>query len=79
MQKLNDETRNAATLAERDRLAGEIHDSLQQGLSGLRGRAAKTGGELRMESSPSGGTTIEIVVPLRDESKDPGDAAAIPA
>jgi signal transduction histidine kinase len=35
MQKLNDETRNAATLAERDRLAGEIHDSLQQGLSGL--------------------------------------------
>ncbi len=35
MEKLNDETRNAATLAERDRLAGEIHDSLQQGLSGL--------------------------------------------
>jgi signal transduction histidine kinase len=35
MQKLNDETRNSATLAERDRLAGEIHDSLQQGLSGL--------------------------------------------
>jgi len=35
MLKLNDETRNAATLTERDRLAGEIHDSLQQGLSGL--------------------------------------------
>jgi signal transduction histidine kinase len=35
MQKLNEETRNSATLAERDRLAGEIHDSLQQGLSGL--------------------------------------------
>jgi len=35
MRKLNEETRNAATLAERDRLAGEIHDSLQQGLSGL--------------------------------------------
>jgi len=35
MEKLNAETRNAATLAERDRLAGEIHDSLQQGLSGL--------------------------------------------
>jgi signal transduction histidine kinase len=35
MQRLNEETRNAATLAERDRLAGEIHDSLQQGLSGL--------------------------------------------
>jgi signal transduction histidine kinase len=32
---LNDEARNAATLAERNRLAGEIHDSLQQGLSGL--------------------------------------------
>ncbi len=35
MHKLNEETRNAATVAERDRLAGEIHDSLQQGLSGL--------------------------------------------
>jgi signal transduction histidine kinase len=35
MQKLNEEARNAATLAERDRLACEIHDSLQQGLSGL--------------------------------------------
>jgi signal transduction histidine kinase len=35
MQKLNDGTRNAATLAERGRLAGEIHDSVQQGLSGL--------------------------------------------
>jgi signal transduction histidine kinase len=34
MEKLNEETRNAATLAERSRLAGEIHDSLQQGLSG---------------------------------------------
>lgn len=35
MQRLEEETRTAATLAERDRLAGEIHDSLQQGLSGL--------------------------------------------
>jgi signal transduction histidine kinase len=35
MRKLNEEARNSATLAERDRLAGEIHDSLQQGLSGL--------------------------------------------
>lgn len=34
MEKLNEEARNAATLAERNRLAGEIHDSLQQGLSG---------------------------------------------
>jgi signal transduction histidine kinase len=34
MQRLNEETRHAATLAERDRLAGEIHDSMQQGLSG---------------------------------------------
>jgi signal transduction histidine kinase len=34
MAKLNDETRVSATLAERDRLAGEIHDSVQQGLSG---------------------------------------------
>ena len=35
MQQLNEETRHAAILAERDRLAGEIHDSIQQGLSGL--------------------------------------------
>lgn len=35
MEQLNEETRNAATVAERNRLAGEIHDSLQQGLSGL--------------------------------------------
>ncbi|EDY81521.1 ATPase, histidine kinase-, DNA gyrase B-, and HSP90-like domain protein [Verrucomicrobiia bacterium DG1235] len=35
MQKLTEEARNSATLAERNRLAGEIHDSLQQGLSGL--------------------------------------------
>lgn len=35
MVRLNEETKMKATLAERDRLAGEIHDSLQQGLSGL--------------------------------------------
>ncbi|MDQ8184341.1 sensor histidine kinase [Pelagicoccus sp. SDUM812002] len=35
MQKLTDEARTSATLAERNRLAGEIHDSLQQGLSGI--------------------------------------------
>ena len=34
MEKFNEETRIRATLAERDRLAGEIHDSVQQGLSG---------------------------------------------
>lgn len=34
MRRLNEETRATATLAERDRLAGEIHDSVQQGLSG---------------------------------------------
>jgi signal transduction histidine kinase len=35
MEKLQQETRVAATLAERNRLAGEIHDSLEQGFSGL--------------------------------------------
>jgi signal transduction histidine kinase len=35
MSKLQKETRISATLAERDRLAGEIHDSLEQGLSAI--------------------------------------------
>jgi signal transduction histidine kinase len=35
LEKLTEEARTSATLAERNRLAGEIHDSLQQGLSGL--------------------------------------------
>lgn len=35
MEKLKQETQAAATLAERNRLAGEIHDSLEQGFSGL--------------------------------------------
>jgi signal transduction histidine kinase len=35
MDKLTEEARTSATLTERNRLAGEIHDSLQQGLSGL--------------------------------------------
>ncbi|HEY9154061.1 MAG TPA: sensor histidine kinase, partial [Opitutaceae bacterium] len=34
MAKLGEETRRAATLEERDRLANEIHDSVQQGLTG---------------------------------------------
>jgi signal transduction histidine kinase len=34
MAKLGEETRNSAILAERSRLAGEFHDSVQQGLSG---------------------------------------------
>jgi len=34
MKRLNDETRVTATLEERDRLAVEIHDTVQQGLSG---------------------------------------------
>ena len=35
MNKLEKETRVSATLAERDRLAGEIHDSIEQGLSAI--------------------------------------------
>ncbi|MBK9989268.1 MAG: sensor histidine kinase [Verrucomicrobia bacterium] len=35
MEKLQKEARMSATLAERDRLAGEIHDSLEQGLNGI--------------------------------------------
>lgn len=34
MEKLGEETKTATILAERSRLAGELHDSLQQGLSG---------------------------------------------
>jgi signal transduction histidine kinase len=35
MEKLQHETQTTATLAERNRLAGEIHDSLEQGFTGL--------------------------------------------
>ncbi|WP_158305429.1 sensor histidine kinase [Opitutus terrae] len=35
MRQLQQETRTSATLAERNRLAGEIHDSLEQGFTGL--------------------------------------------
>ena len=35
MQRLEKETRTSAVLAERDRLAGEIHDSLEQGLAAI--------------------------------------------
>ena len=35
MKKLEKETRASAVLAERDRLAGEIHDSLEQGLTAI--------------------------------------------
>jgi signal transduction histidine kinase len=35
MARLQKETETSATLVERDRLAGEIHDSLEQGLNGI--------------------------------------------
>ncbi len=35
MERLQKETETSATLVERDRLAGEIHDSLEQGLNGI--------------------------------------------
>lgn len=35
MKKLEQEARMSATLAERERVAGEIHDSVEQGLNGL--------------------------------------------
>jgi signal transduction histidine kinase len=35
MLRLNEETQTSATLAERERLAAEIHDGLQQGLTGI--------------------------------------------
>lgn len=36
MDKLEQETRTSATLAERNRLAGEIHDSVEQAFTGLK-------------------------------------------
>lgn len=44
MEKLQKEARMSATLAERDRLAGEIHDSLEQGLNGLMLQLESTAG-----------------------------------
>jgi signal transduction histidine kinase len=49
MDKLEKEARRSATLAERDRLAGEIHDSLEQGLNGLMLQLESTAG---LESCP---------------------------
>ena len=49
MEKLQHEARMSATLAERDRLAGEIHDSLEQGLNGLLLQLESTAG---LESCP---------------------------
>jgi signal transduction histidine kinase len=49
MKKLEEEARMSATLAERDRLAGEIHDSLEQGLNGL---ILQLEGTANLESCP---------------------------
>jgi signal transduction histidine kinase len=51
MRKLEEETRSAAIHSERVRLAGEIHDSLQQGLSGLSLQLDST---LRLPAVPDG-------------------------
>jgi signal transduction histidine kinase len=34
------------------------------GLIGMRERAERLGGEFRLESSPGGGTLVEVMVPL---------------
>lgn len=44
MEKLQQETLTTATLAERNRLAGEIHDSLEQGFTGLQLQLETTAG-----------------------------------
>jgi signal transduction histidine kinase len=49
------------------------------GLRGLRGRAAKIGGELRIESSRGRGTLIEILVPLGVRVRSSSDADTVPA
>src|SRR5262249_49934114 len=50
MSKLERETETSATLAERNRLAGEIHDGLEQGLSAI--MMQLDGLESRLAASP---------------------------
>ncbi len=52
MGRLQKETEVSATLAERDRLAAEIHDTLEQGLSGI--MMQLDGVDSRLKSDPEG-------------------------
>jgi signal transduction histidine kinase len=45
------------------------------GLSGMRQRAAKVGGELHVDSEPQGGTRIIVDVPMLDGGAGLGKAA----
>jgi signal transduction histidine kinase len=58
MQRLEQETRTAATLAERNRLAGEIHDSLEQGFSGLMFQLETTAGLADCPPAVKGGLVV---------------------
>ncbi|TAL04954.1 MAG: sensor histidine kinase, partial [Verrucomicrobia bacterium] len=52
MARLEEETKTSATLAERNRLAAEIHDGLEQGLNGI--MMQLDGVETKLSRSPEG-------------------------
>lgn len=60
MEKLQQETQTSATLAERNRLAGEIHDSLEQGFTGLTLQLETTAGFARCPPEVKSGLTVAL-------------------
>lgn len=72
MQQLEQEARTSATLAERNRLAGEIHDTLEQSLSALALQLSSTAGHSDCSAQVRKGLAIaqNMVVFSRDEVRN---------
>jgi signal transduction histidine kinase len=47
------------------------------GLSSMKERTKKLGGELLIESAPASGTSISFVIPLKEKANDPAAPSAI--
>jgi signal transduction histidine kinase len=67
MRQLEHETRASAVLAERDRLAGEIHDSLEQGLVAIMLQLDKAGKHL--ENQPETRDILRVVRNMAEFSR----------
>jgi signal transduction histidine kinase len=67
MHQLEKETRAATVLAERDRLAGEIHDSLEQGLTAI--MLQLDSAKKHVESSPEAGNILRLARNMAEFSR----------